>query len=267
MVTIDEAHKIFDRMPSYRPAFDDMRRLCELSCPIVAMSATLTSSQVDTLKQEYIRNDRCLVITKGIHRQNLQLRMQRYRRRKQHNLEEGVVLVDDDSDKENESDSTISAGIDSTFSAGTSMWVDSINKIKPLFEDHSTVLYLDFVKDAEEVTNILSQGNAKVGKYTGQMTVDDQKVADKRFLHGETSILVATESFELGVDNPNISQVIRIGCPRNLGVFLQEVGRAGRKPDSVAQGFLLFNEYIDDKRLGQWLKSALDSTVERYSCS
>ena len=126
-----------------------------------------------------------------------------------------------------------------------------INKIKPLFEDHSTVLYLDFVKDIEEVTNILSQGNAKVGKYTGQMTVDDQKVADKRFLHGETSILVATESFELGIDNPNISQVIRIGCPRNQGVFLQEVGRAGRKPDSVAQGFLLFNEYIDDKRLGQ----------------
>lgn len=101
-----------------------------------------------------------------------------------------------------------------------------------------------------------------MGKYTGQMTVDDQKVADRRFLHGETSILVATASFELGVDNPNISQVIRIGCPRNLGVFLQEVGHAGRKPDSIAQGLLLFNEYIDDKRLGQWLKSALDLTVE-----
>ena len=262
MVTIDEAHKIFDRMPSYRPAFDDMRQLHELSCPIVVMSATLTSLQVDALKQEYIRSDRCLIITKGVHRQNLQLRMQRYRHRKQHNYEDGVVLDDDDSDKENEPDSTISASIDSTFSAGTSMWIDSINEIKPLFKDHSTVLYLDFVKDVEEVTNILSQGNAKVGKYTGQMTVDDQKVADKRFLHGETSILVATESFELGVDNPNISQVIRIGCPRNLGVFLQEVGHAGRKPDSIAQGLLLFNEYIDDKRLGQWLKSALDSTVE-----
>lgn len=103
------------------------------------MSATLTSSQVDTLKQEYIRSDRCLVITKGVHRQNLQLRMQRYRCRKQHNLDD-IVLVDDDSDKENEPDSTISAGTDSTFSAGASMWVDSINKIKPLFEDHSTVL-------------------------------------------------------------------------------------------------------------------------------
>ena len=33
-------------------------------------------------------------------------------------------------------------------------------------------------------------------KYTGQMTVD-QKVANGRFLHGETSVLVATESFKL----------------------------------------------------------------------
>ena len=59
---------------------------------------------------------------------------------------------------------------------------------------------------------------------------------------------MVTESYELGIDNPNISQVIRIGCPHNLGVFLQEVRHAGRKPDSIAQGMLLFNEYIDDKR-------------------
>ena len=65
-----------------------------------AMSATLTSLQVDTLKQEYIRSDRCFVTTKGVHRQNLQLRMQRYRRSKQNNFENGVVLDDDDSDRE-----------------------------------------------------------------------------------------------------------------------------------------------------------------------
>ena len=63
-------------------------------------------------------------------------------------------------------------------------------------------------------------------------------------------MLVARESYELGVDNPNVDQVIRMGCTRNLGVFLQEVGCAGRKLDCMAQGMLLFNEYIDDKHLG-----------------
>ena len=64
------------------------------------------------------------------------------------------------------------------------------------------------------------------------------------------------------MDNPNITQVIRIGCPRNLGVLLQELGRAGRKPDSTAVGLLLFNEIQDDKRLGVWLKSALEKLKE-----
>ena len=97
------------------------------------------------------------------------------------------------------------------------------------------------------------------------MTVDDRKQVDRKFFRGEISVLVATESYELGVDNPNVSQVIRIGCPRNLGVLLQEMGRAGRRPGAKANGILLFNEYIDDKRLGLWLKSALDCQEEDRS--
>ena len=36
------------------------------------------------------------------------------------------------------------------------------------------------------------------------------------------------------------------------------LGTAGRKTGSLAQALILFNEVIDDKRLGLWLKSALD---------
>lgn len=88
--------------------------------------------------------------------------------------------------------------------------------------------------------------------------MEDRKQTDKKFLQGETSLLVATESYELGVNNPNINQVIRIGYPRNLGVLLQELGRAGRNTGSLAQALIYFNEVIDDKWLGLWLKSALD---------
>ena len=84
-------------------------------------------------------------------------------------------------------------------------------------------------RDMEEITDILRQKDFKAGRYTGQMKPDDQKQADKMFQVGETSVLVAAESYEVRVNNPNINQVIRIGCPRN---FLQEIGRAGRKPNS-----------------------------------
>ena len=55
--TIDEVHKIFDRLPSYRPAFDDLRKLQQLTCPIIAMSATLTDNQVSLLQERYLRNE------------------------------------------------------------------------------------------------------------------------------------------------------------------------------------------------------------------
>jgi len=95
------------------------------------------------------------------------------------------------------------------------------------------VIYLDFVRDVEEVTKILRQDKLKVESYTGEMEVIDKQKADRKFLQEEVSIMVATEAYELGVDNPNISKVVRIGCKRNLGVFLQVVGRAGRKPSWI----------------------------------
>jgi len=54
-----------------------------------------------------------------------------------------------------------------------------------------------------------------------QTNVEEHKQADQNLLQGDTSVSVVTESFEVGVNNPNISQVIRIGCPhaRNLGVL------------------------------------------------
>jgi len=248
VVTIDEAHKIFDRLPSYRPAFDKLRQLQKLLCPIIAMSATLTADQIALLKKDYMCGEDVVVLTKGVHRENVKLQVQRYKRRKQVYSTDEVIDSDDEEPV--------------SLNATSSLWEAVLHKIKPMMESQSTVVYLDFVKDVEEVTDILRQSNFKAGKYTGKMTVEDRKQADRKLLQGELSVLVATESFELGVDNPNINQVIRIGCPRNLGVLLQEVGRAGRKPGSIANGLLLFDEYVDDKRLGLWLKTTLDERVE-----
>ena len=142
------------------------------------------------------------------------------------------------------------------------MWEKTISAIVPVLDGHSKVVYMDFVKDVQEVADKLQLNGYKAGKYTGQMTLDDRKQVDRKFLRGEISILVATESYELEVDNPKVSQVFRIGCPRNLGVLLQEMGRTSRRPDAKANRILLFNEFIDDKRLGLWLKSALDCQEE-----
>ena len=62
------------------------------------MSATLTGYQVEKLKQEYLHNDRCVVLTKGVHRDNLELNLLRYKRYKSSNME--VEIIDEESDDE-----------------------------------------------------------------------------------------------------------------------------------------------------------------------
>jgi len=57
-----------------------------------------------------------------------------------------------------------------------------MQKIKPIMGSHSTVIYLDFVK--KEVIEILCHSNFRVGKLTGQTTVEDRKQADYNFFTG-----------------------------------------------------------------------------------
>ena len=193
-----------------------------------------------------MHNDQCVVFTKGVYRDNLELSLLRYKRGKSRSMEPEIIVDEESDDEESIPDST---------STSTTMWEKTVSAIEAVLDGHLMVVYLDFVKDVEEVADKLRLNGCKVGKYTGQVTVDDRKQVDRRFLRREIKVLIATESYELGVDNPNVSQVIRIGCPRNLG---QEMGRAGRRIGAKANGILLFNECIDDKRLGLWLKSALD---------
>ena len=124
------------------------------------------------------------------------------------------------------------------------------------------MLYVDFIRDVEQVVQQFCSKGVKAAKCHGNMKIEGR---ERHFYREEFPVLVATESFELGVDNPNITQLIRVGSPRNLGVLLQEFGRGGRKPGASANAILLFNECIDDKHLAVWLKFSLNSRTNSHT--
>ena len=117
-----------------------------------------------------------------------------------------------------------------------SSWAGTVVRLVPLTEGHNTVVDVDFVRDVEWIAEHFCSNGVKAGKYTGPMESEDKNETERRFLQGEFSVLVATEAFELGVSNQNYT--IRVGSPRNLGILLQEFGRAGRKPGSSTNAFL-----------------------------
>ena len=59
------------------------------------------------------------------------------------------------------------------------MWGVAVARVEKLLEGHSTVSYLDFVKDVNEVVDLLQSDGIKAGKYFGDMKIDEKKDVDR----------------------------------------------------------------------------------------
>ena len=64
----------------------------------------------------------------------------------------------------------------------------------------------------------------KISGYIGGDLLDEQN----RFLSGDTSLMVATKAFGMGIDKPNVRFTCHVNYSSSLEGFVQEAGRAGR---------------------------------------
>ena len=69
------------------------------------------------------------------------------------------------------------------------------------------------------------------------MSANDKLESIDSWRKGTVKIMVSTTAFGMGIDQPYVEIVIRIGCPPTLESMVQEFGRAGRD-GRPAQGML-----------------------------
>ncbi len=66
--------------------------------------------------------------------------------------------------------------------------------------------------------------DADISTYIGGDVLTEQE----RFIAGDTSIMVATKAFGMGIDKPNVRFTYNVNFSGSLEAFVQEAGRAGR---------------------------------------
>ncbi|CAE8646791.1 unnamed protein product [Polarella glacialis] len=84
------------------------------------------------------------------------------------------------------------------------------------------------VKVAAKLESLLQDRGIQVGVYTGATEKWERERVQSAFVRDELQVLVATVAFGMGIDKPNVRNIIHYGLPKCMEDFHQQIGRAGR---------------------------------------
>ncbi len=92
----------------------------------------------------------------------------------------------------------------------------------------SGIVYCLSRKGVDEMCEHLVEQGFHALPYHAGLTSEVRKTNHARFLREESTIMVATIAFGMGIDKPDVRFVIHANIPKNIEAYYQETGRAGR---------------------------------------
>ncbi|MGY8916898.1 MAG: ATP-dependent DNA helicase RecG [Flavobacteriales bacterium] len=121
--------------------------------------------------------------------------------------------------------------------------------VYPLIEESATMDYKDLMDGYESVSRRFPPPKYKIGIVHGKMKPADKVIEMKRFVSGETQILVATTVIEVGVNVPNATLMIIESAERfGLSQMHQLRGRVGRGGDQSYCILMTKDEFSKEAR-------------------
>ena len=239
LLVFDECH-LFDEWRAFRKAFGKMSeiRLVKPGVPMIALTATLLPHKIQLLQRELLQNP--VEIRGSVNRPNVTIYLQSY--------------LPPPSKKEHPKWKT--------------SWENLANQVATIAAEGKgpAITYFSNKSDAEQLSCFLSQKGIPASCFTGNSTSSDKKQIHSSMLDGTIRIMCATPAYGLGIDLKNIRTVIRVGIPKNLSLWVQEQGRAGRDGEA-SSAVMLISEFHDLQRLTFWKKSVSDDETKNLVVS
>lgn len=267
---IDEAHCVSEWGHEFRTPYlsvgQNARKYCTSwgreEVPLIALTATASFDVLADIQRE-------LGIVGG--ESVVTLSTEEMRRKE---LTYQVVRIDSgiDSDAEKTSAWSIRESIGQNKVAGLSSLLSKID-----FEDSPSLVFcphrtgISGVKDIEShVVERLESGEWRSGTFTGsygetqkeqeENEAENQQVQDW-FISGDIDLLFATKAFGMGIDKPNIRNVVHFNIPSSIEGYYQEAGRAGRDREDSTCTILYCPEKFDNFQDRNGNKQTYDADI------
>lgn len=90
------------------------------------------------------------------------------------------------------------------------------------------IVYCGTRKVTESIAEMLGKRFDKVGFYHAGLSSEVRAQTQEAYARGDLRILVATNAFGMGIDQPDVRLVVHYQIPANIDALYQEMGRAGR---------------------------------------
>ena len=92
----------------------------------------------------------------------------------------------------------------------------------------ASLIYTPTRRLTELVTRALLRSSIRAAPYHAGLSAGVRRRVLRAFLEGKVSVIVATSAFGMGIDKPDVRQVLHWGPPPTVEAYYQEAGRAGR---------------------------------------
>lgn len=107
---------------------------------------------------------------------------------------------------------------------------DKMYRVRQLLQEKkdSAIIYVRSRNATQEISMELREYGYKVDAFHGGLSGKEKTKRLSSWLREDVNVMVATNAFGMGIDKPNVRQVIHLNLPESIESYFQEAGRAGR---------------------------------------